>query len=58
MILKHGSAGPVLNTIATVSGIVTNILFAVSIMAAFIPKFRKKAANHFVMLVREASDES
>lgn len=47
-----------LNTIATVSGIVTNILFAVSIMAAFIPKFRKKAANHFVMLVREASDES
>ena len=47
-----------LANIATVLGCITDLCFTVSIVAAFIPKFRKKAATHFVAMVREASDES
>ena len=47
-----------LNQAATIMGIVTDVCFTVSIVATFIPKVRKKVANHFVTLVREASDES
>lgn len=59
MILGIGSAGLMLSlaNVATVMGIITDICFTVSIVAAFIPKFRKKAANHFVALVREANNE-
>lgn len=46
-----------LANVATVMGIITDICFTVSIVAAFIPRFRKKVANHFVTLVREANNE-
>lgn len=46
-----------LNTVATVIGIVEGLTITISVGSAFIPKVRKRIANHFITLVREASDE-
>lgn len=42
-----------LNTIATVVGIVEGTLFSVSISLAFIPKIRAHLIRHAVMTLRE-----